>query len=562
MSRRPVAVATTERTLPHDLDAERSVLGAVLVDNRFMLPVLDVLSDADFYRDAHRRIFQVLESMHARGAAMDFVTVKDELARAGELEEIGGPSYLAELANGLPRSVNAAAYAGIVREKAQLRNVIHVSTLAREQAYAQEGTAAEVVAATQGRLTTCVDVQAGEEVSAHGLNVVCMADVERKPLRFLWPGRIARGKLSLIVGDPGLGKSFVSLDIVARCSSGAPWPDGDGGSAPSCSALLLMLEDDLSDTVGPRLDQLGAQGSRVHALQAVRTGDSERQFSLSLDIPKLDQYLAAHPEIGVIVIDPLNGYLGGVDSYKDADVRSVLSPLKTLAEKFDVAIVGIMHLGKSGQKPAIYRVLGSIGFVAAARLVMAVAEHPAGDGRRVFAPAKQNNIGAPAALAFRIDDAGFRWEGRIDDVNLDEVLGGQSVYERQERQDAEEWLRELLTDDNGLPAKDVQAAARNAGIGWRSVESAKSKLRVQSVKVGAGTAGRWVWKLPLKTADPVSTLRPCGLAAFEENPNVLSDFSKAAKAARPQAREEAGASLLGSVSQPVEIVGDEDVANF
>jgi replicative DNA helicase len=118
------AVATAERTLPHNLEAERSVLGAILVHNdAFNLAAQSIDSD-DFYRDAHRRIFDRMVALNERHEAIDFVTLKEELARAGELDEVGGPAYVASLADGVPRATNVEYYARIVKEKATLRNLI------------------------------------------------------------------------------------------------------------------------------------------------------------------------------------------------------------------------------------------------------------------------------------------------------------------------------------------------------------------------------------------------------------------------------------------------------
>jgi putative DNA primase/helicase len=356
------------------------------------------------------------------------------------------------------------------------------------------------------------------KVRDHGLVAVRMSSVRPESVEYAWPGRIAFGKLNLVVGDPGLGKSTVLLDAIARCSRGAPWPDG--GVAPLCDSVILSAEDDLGDTVRPRLDALHADVSRIHAITAVRAGDSTRHFSLTDDIARLDALLEQHPELRIVVIDPLSAYLGGnTDSYKDSDVRAILAPLAALAAARRVAIVGIMHLGKGGQRPALYRVLGSIAFTAAARLVLAVAEHPDKDGRRVLAPVKQNICAPSATLAFRLDGGRLTWEGAVEGVDLDNALSG-GATDYHERSDAADWLLELLTDDDMMLATDIQRAAKAAGLGWRSVEAAKAQLRVRSVRVGStGGSGRWVWRLPAKAASPVSlaVLRPYGLNEISNN---------------------------------------------
>ena len=116
--------ASTERTLPHNLDAERSVLGAILVNSEALDLASEVINPNDFFRDAHRRIFECMSALHERSQAIDFIILKEELQRSGELDEIGGPAYLASLADGVPRATNVEYYAKIVKEKSTLRNLI------------------------------------------------------------------------------------------------------------------------------------------------------------------------------------------------------------------------------------------------------------------------------------------------------------------------------------------------------------------------------------------------------------------------------------------------------
>src|ERR671916_2668814 len=129
------AVAVAERTLPHNLEAERSVLGAILVHNDAFNLAAQIITEKDFFRDAHRRIFDKMIALNERNDAIDFVTLKEELSRAGELDEVGGPAYIASLADGVPRATNIEYYARIVKEKATLRNLIFAANKILANAY-------------------------------------------------------------------------------------------------------------------------------------------------------------------------------------------------------------------------------------------------------------------------------------------------------------------------------------------------------------------------------------------------------------------------------------------
>jgi replicative DNA helicase len=131
-------VATPERTLPHSLDAEKSVLGAILISNDAFNHAAELIDSHDFFRDAHRRIFDKMVVLSQRGVAIDFITLKDELAKAGELDDVGGPAYIASLADGVPRSTNVEYYSRIVKEKATLRNLIHSANKILVEAYQAE----------------------------------------------------------------------------------------------------------------------------------------------------------------------------------------------------------------------------------------------------------------------------------------------------------------------------------------------------------------------------------------------------------------------------------------
>ncbi len=333
------------------------------------------------------------------------------------------------------------------------------------------------------------------------LQTVCLADVEPKPINWLWPEKIARGKVTMISGDPGLGKSLITVALASAVSTGARWPV-TGGSAPYGSVIMLSDEDAVADTIRPRLDAAGANCSKIHALTMVReigeTGQAvDRSFSLAKDIDRLAELVGSLGDCALIQIDPISAYMGGTDSHNNSDVRGLLSPLSTLAEQFNVAIVVVTHLNKSSGN-AIYRSIGSIAFTAAARSVIGVTKDRDDPSRRLVLPVK-NNLGCDTSgMAYRIETADngapvIMWEPDPVDIDINEVLNQSSDGEQWARNEVSDWLLSEL-DGNPVPAKELKKRAAEAGHAWRTVERAKAQLKIPSKK--DGMSGPWLWWHP------------------------------------------------------------------
>ena len=301
----------------------------------------------------------------------------------------------------------------------------------------------------------------------------------------------------MLVGDPGCGKSYLTLDVAARVTTGAAWPDGTAGVSPT-EVLLLQAEDGVADTVRPRLDLLGGDAGRVRTIEAVpEANDNERVFSLDTDIQRLRPVLATGL-VGLLVIDPLTAYLGDRDSYKDADVRRLLAPVARLAGQTSVAVLAVMHLNKNQEQRALYRIGGSIAFGAASRMVLAVAKDTDDVTRSLFLPLKTNIAGRSSALAFRIDaDGRFRWDGTAD-VDVEQVIGASATAPARRPvkfEAAAAFLRtELATGPRNV--SEIRDAAKGCHS-WPTVERAKAALGVLTTP---RPGGGWVWSLPISSA--------------------------------------------------------------
>ncbi|HAN97032.1 MAG TPA: hypothetical protein DCQ98_06170 [Planctomycetaceae bacterium] len=323
-------------------------------------------------------------------------------------------------------------------------------------------------------------------------------EITREELQWLWPGRIPLGKLTLLAGDPGLGKSFVTLDLTARVSRGDCWPDTPLLKQPAGNVILLNCEDDAADTIAPRLDRAGVDDTRVVLLEGVKSFDRRRQFSLESDLPRLEETLVQYPGTRLVVIDPIAAYCGKVDSHKNSDVRGLLAPLAELAGRFQVAILTVTHLAKSGGSKAVYRAMGSLAFAAAARAVWAVTKDGNDSRRRLLLPAKLNLARDPAGLAYTIEDGRVVWESQPVSMHADEAFAAELRAEAKpdhrahERQEAAAWLRSELAGE-GVRSTQLIADAKEQGISERTLRRAFAELSGRAKK---GTDGFWYWQLP------------------------------------------------------------------
>ena len=311
--------------------------------------------------------------------------------------------------------------------------------------------------------------------SAQIAGAVPLDKLQPDDIPWLWPGRIPRGRLTLLVGDLGLGKSLVTLDVAARVSRGAPWPgqliaqggtpgassDGRGELAPTtsfaqpqdvtlqpASVLLLNAEDDLADTVLPCLNAAGADCSRIVAIPSIispsGTGDAPSDFILHRELARINQLLDHLPDCRLVVVDPMSAYVTG-SANSSGEVRKLLAPLAQLAHERKLAVLAVSHLHKDGS--AIYRTLGSLGFVSAARAAWVISRDPSNRARRLMLPVKNNIAADTTGLAYTIESLPtglptIRWAAELVSTAADDALRPRVGHPRSERDDAIHWLRQ------------------------------------------------------------------------------------------------------------------------
>jgi len=482
---------------------EGVVLGSMVIDPTCIDRVLAVVGVEDFAFPENKAIFQAIHKLRSESKPIDGFVVRNALEESGELEKVGGVTYLQDILNNVPSSANAAYYSGIVKEKAQRRRLFSVVEQIKKVSESDLSTG-ECVSQVQ-------QIAAGLDGAVEGNGnsqpiVKSLADVKPLPIDWFWYNRIPLGMLTLVLGDPGLGKSFLTLYMAAKVSTGGAWPDGDGlpdNSAPQGSIIILSAEDDLPRVMRPRLDSLGADVSKIISLESVRIRDeNDREylgyFNLERDIPALQKAVRSCKDCKLVIIDPLSAFLGGdVDSHRDSDVRSVLAPLVELAEKFDVAIVGVMHLNKNTTGKVVYRAMGSIAFTAAARTVWLVSTDPndPDSRRRLLTPAKHNILIDPTGLAFELNNGRVEFENEPVTMSADEALG--SIVESPKLDKTITWLKEILPPGRSLSTIEVTRQAKENRITESTLRRAKNKLGVVSYPLTQPDGKRvWLLRIP------------------------------------------------------------------
>jgi putative DNA primase/helicase len=354
--------------------------------------------------------------------------------------------------------------------------------------------------------------------------ILCAADYPAEPIEWLWAGRIPIGKVTLLVGDPGNGKSLVALDIAARVSRGTPWPDEQKSRAESQesrartsgsplstldsrlpgSVLILSAEDDLRDTIRPRLDAAGADPSRVFILPSIA--------DLRHDLKKLRAALDRTPDCRLIVIDPVNAYVGPGDSHFHTIVRRVFQPLAKLAAEKGLAVLAVSHLRKH-DGAAIQRAAGSMGFVAAARAVWTVCQDHTQPGRHLLLPLKNNFVADMRGLAYTIKSTptvplkegryegssapAISWQTEAVTVKAAEALTPVRKPrgpEAAELKLAMNWLRQELADGPKSAFLISTEGVFCGGFNERTLRRALAELGGETRK--QPYHGEWEWSLP------------------------------------------------------------------
>lgn len=317
--------------------------------------------------------------------------------------------------------------------------------------------------------------------------MICMADIETEEIKWLWRPYIPLGKITLVQGDPGDGKTTFILNVASIVSKGGSFPEeGEFISRGAGNIIYQTAEDGLGDTIKPRLEKAGADCSKIFVID-------ESQQGLTLSDERIEKALQEiKPKL--FIIDPLQAYLGAdTDMHRANEVRPILSKIARLAEQYNCAIAMIMHLSKATQSRSLYRGLGSIDIPAAARSVLLVGKDPNNPQERAIAHMKSSLAPNGKSIAFELHpEKGFCWRGESR-LTAEDMLAAKSNSKDSKLEEAIEFLEDLLQGGLEIPSKDIFNKAYELGLSRRTIERAKAELKISSKRIGYGRLSKVVW---------------------------------------------------------------------
>src|SRR5215218_8992877 len=319
---------------------------------------------------------------------------------------------------------------------------------------------------------------------------IMLSEVQAESVEWLWERRIPLAKITVLDGDPGLGKSVLTADLAARLTTGRTMPFGFQKREPA-GVVILSAEDGAGDTIRPRFDAGSGDPEKVVLL------GTEELLGIPEDLGTIERAIK-QVDAKLVIVDPIMAFMGEeVNPNSDKDVRRALTPVKQLAERLGVAVLIVRHLNKTPGGNHLYRGGGSIGIIGAARVGLLVGPHPDDEDLRVLAGQKSNLGPPPESLKYRIEtaennSARVKYEGTVEMRPQDLLKGPQDEEERSAADEAREFLRSVLAGAARKESNSVKAEAKSLGISETTLNRVKRSIGVKSVKIGE----TWFMSLP------------------------------------------------------------------
>jgi len=372
------AAPIVERALPHNLEAERSVLGAILIQNEAYNTAVEVLRPEDFYRDAHRRVFEKIIALAERQHAIDFITLKEELGRSGELDAVGGPAYIASLVDGVPRATNVEYYAKIVKEKAVLRNLIAAGNRILSEAYGADQDAAEILDRAEHLIFQIAEgrIRAGfvslYDIAQDSVEAIQKAHEEKQLITGVPTGfhdldnltsGLQRGDLIIVAARPSMGKTSLALNIAQHVGTHTGKTVGVFSLEMSKEQLFLRMLSSEAQIDGHRLrtgflrsDDWGRLTSALGTLGQAKVYIDDTPSIGVLEMRAKARRLSAEHGLHLLVIDYIQLMQGrGRFDNRTQELGAISRSLKGLAKELDVPIVVLSQLSRAPESRSDHR---------------------------------------------------------------------------------------------------------------------------------------------------------------------------------------------------------------
>ena len=499
--------------------AERAVLGAMLFHPSAIPEALTYLDAEQFAEPRHGYVFLAITGLHARNAPAGIPAVTDELHRLGHLHGALDHAYVAALTNEACITGQVGYYAAIITREARRRRL---SLAFRSGLAALDETEGDDLPELAAKLTRDLAPLA-QPLEGHTgprrLLLTPASSIAIRPVRWLWDttpegapptsqGRIPMNSMCIAAGGPGLGKSQFSAWMAARVTTGTL--PGELYGSPRC-VIYAATEDSWSYTIAPRLIAAGADLGRVFRIDVHDDEDPHASLTLPIDISLLGE-TAEEYSVGLVVADPLLSLIDDkINDYRQKEVRKALEPLAAAADKHHFTVLGLAHFTKAGGADPLARISGSGAFGQLVRSSLAFAKHEGEDGEPQFVVSlTKNNLGrlevpshSYTIQPVTIDtDHGPSYVSRFvlgeeSATSVIDVMRAEMQGPQESQTEAEEWLRDFLTDGGGsAPRSEIRKHAAKEGISNSAVDRAKVRLKIKSKTEGFGEHRKATWYLP------------------------------------------------------------------
>ena len=343
--------------------------------------------------------------------------------------------------------------------------------------------------------------------------VTKMSSVTPKELTWLWPGRIPKGKITVFAGAPGVGKGLATCSLVAIATTGSEYPDEGIGEHEPCDVIMLSCEDDLEDTVVPRLMAAGADLEKVVTIKAKVKGNDKkkiRDLSFDTDLEILKTCLNDNPKVKLVIIDPITSYLGKANSNDEQEVRRVLVPLADLASETGVTVVLVAHFNKRSDVSALNKIMGAVALPGVSRSAWMFAEVSSDEdgepsdryhmlqGKLNVSKKKKGleyTIGSKQILPKPAEEIGFIVWGSETNVTADKAFNSNTFGPSPDKREKAKNLILKMLEKGEVKATSIFNAADSEGISAITVKRAKSNLEIETRRHDNAS----YWRLPMKT---------------------------------------------------------------